>query len=390
MHSFDFHNPVKIVFGQGVLSRLGPETRLHGQRALLVYGGGSVERNGILGQARESLRQAGMETVEFGGVRPNPGLAHLRQGIALARAERVEVIVAVGGGSVIDMAKAVAGGACTDADVWQFFLGRLSFPRALPLLAVSTMPATGSEMNCGLVITNEETGQKLGGFDPALFPKASFCDPAATLSIPPAYLAYAAVDAMSHLMEGYLTRRDGGTDLQDRYAEGILKTLMEAVEQALAEPQALGPRATLMWGACLAWNGLALAGVGAVQFPNHMLEHPLSARHQLAHGAGLALVIPAWLRWATAKDPRPAARFARNVLGIQEAEDTRAAAAGIERLAAWYRKIGAPTSFQDAGVAEPDIDWLVRQSRDIALLWGMGDDYPEETIRAILEGIPRK
>lgn len=391
MHNFEFHNPVRLIFGKNTIPRIGPEAKAYGSRILLVYGGGSIKSNGVYDQVVKSLGQESLTIIEFGGIRSNPTLAELRKGIAIAKSEKIEVIVAVGGGSVIDTAKAIAGGACTDDDVWKFYLGQLHFQRALPLLAVSTMPATGSEMNCGLVLTNEETGQKLGGFDPQLFPKVSICDPTVTFSIPNDYLAYSAVDAMSHLMEGYLTHSlpPEAAILQDHYAEGVLKSIMTAIETALRNPADYESRATLMWGACLAWNGLALAGIGPFQVPNHMIEHPFSARYRIAHGAGLALVIPAWMRYAASKNPVRIARFARNVLGIDEADDHQAAIAGIRKLADWFQSIGAPRSFADGGIAKPDLDALTAQAHDIATLWGMADAYPPAAIRAILNAIPK-
>ena len=208
MQNFTYHNPTKIIFGQRTLDRIGPESAPYGKKALYIYGKGSIKTNGIYGQTVASLKSVGIELVEFGGVKANPVLSHTREGVALAKRENVDMIVAVGGGSVIDEAKAIAAGAVMDADIWEFYARRYNPTGALPLLTVLTMSATGTEMNGGTVITNEEAKEKLGMVDPWLFPKASILDPTTLVTVPADQTAYGAVDAVTHLLESYFTQED--------------------------------------------------------------------------------------------------------------------------------------------------------------------------------------
>jgi len=370
MRPFTFWNPTKIIFGGGTIPQVGEEVRRFGNRVLLVYGQGSVKRIGVYDRVVESLQAAGLEIVEFPGVKPNPILSHARQGIALAKQERVEAIAAVGGGSVIDESKAIAAGAVTDADVWDFYTGK-KVEQALPVVTVLTLPATGTEMNGGTVLTNEETREKIGTTHQPLFPKTSILDPTVTYTIPRDYTAYAAVDSMSHLMEGYFTSSDPWTPIQDRYVEGLVRTIMETAERILADPSDEQGRATMMWAATLAWNRLSAAGVGPTDLPSHMLEHPLSAMYDIAHGAGLAIVMPAWMTFQSRQAPAKIAQFARNVLGADEPDDAAAAERGIALLRAWFDKVGAPTSLSAVNIPLGDIPKIADRTLALAKVWGI-------------------
>ena len=383
MKNFVFHNPTKIIFGEGTLSQIGQEAKAYGNRALLVYGMGSVKRNGAYDQAVASLQEAGVEIVEFPGVRSNPVLSYARQGVALAKAEQVDVVVALGGGSVIDTSKAIAAGAVTDTDILEFFVFTSTVETALPLLTVVTIPAAGSEMNGGMVLTDEETLNKLGTCNYApLYPKVSILDPTVTYTIPASYTAFSGADAMSHLLEGYFTHTDEWSPIQDRYVEGLCKSIMEATEKALADPNDYQGRATLMWAATMAFNDLSSSGIGPFCFPNHMHEHPLSAIYDVAHGAGLSIMMPAWMTYAAAQGNRRIAQFARNVLDIEADDDEAAAREGIAAFKQWLKKIGSTTSFADAGIPESDIDKITERTAFLATLWGM-TDYNEDNISEI-------
>ncbi len=360
MQGFVFHNPTKIVFGNGSSSQLSAHVTALGRKALLVYGQNSIKRSGLYDKIVSQLQEAGIAFVEHGGVKSNPSLTHAREGIAKARAEKVDFVIAVGGGSVIDEAKSIAAGTVAKDDVWRFYLGETKIEKALPLVTVLTLPATGSEMNGNAVITNDETNDKLGLASPYFYPQVSILDPLLTVTVPQRYTAASAVDIVSHLTESYFTNDGGWTPLQEYYVEGMVKTVMAAASRILQNPEDIEARSTLMWSATLGWNGLNVAGVGAFSMPCHALEHPISALYDIAHGAGLAIVTPAWLT-AKAEEKAPKiARFAREIFAVQEENDRQAALAGIASLKNWYREIGAPLSFAEAGIAEPDIEELTR------------------------------
>lgn len=385
MKPFEFNNPTHIVFGNGCIDEIGEKSGLTGKRILLVYGRNSIKQNGTYDRIIKSFNDAGIsEIMEHPGVQSNPQLSHLKQGIERAKTEKVDAIVAVGGGSVIDTAKGIAAGALYDGDIWGLYTGTFAPEKALPLIAVPTIPATGSEMNSGTVITHDETREKFGAFSPFLFPKIAFMDPELTHSIPADYTAYGAVDAISHLIEGYFTGEDEWSPIQDRYVEGLVKTIIEATDRILENLMDNDARATLMWAATLAWNGLAPSGIGALSFPNHMIEHPMSGRHNIAHGAGLSIVIPAWMRFAANTKPKKFAQFAEQIFGIKAETEKEQAALGIEALQAWFKKINSPTSLQEAGISADSIPQLADDARALGEAWGM-TDYTKESITEILE-----
>lgn len=385
MKDFVFHNPTKIIFGEGTVSQVGSEAAEYGKRALLVYGMGSVKRNGIYDKVVASLTEAGVEIVEFPGVKSNPLLSYARQGVELAKTEKVDMVVAVGGGSVIDTSKSIAAGAVTETDILEFFVFTSTVATALPLLTVLTIPAAGSEMNGGMVLTNDETLDKLGTCNyPPLYPKVSILDPTVTYTIPADYTAFSAADAMSHLLEGYWTNQDEWTPIQDRYVEGMCKSIMEAGEKAIADPDGYQGRATLMWAATMAFNDLSNSGVGPIYFPCHMLEHPLSAIYDIAHGAGLSITMLAWMTYASAQGNPCIANLARNVFDVTEDDDAAAAKEGVERFRRWLKKIGSYTCFADAGIPESDIDKITERTSFLANLWGIAEHgYNAETISEI-------
>lgn len=384
MQNFTFWNPTRIVFGQNTIPQIGKETVAFGLKALLVYGRDSVKRSGVFDQVMKSLTNAGVTVVEFGGVRSNPVLSHLREGVALAKRERVDVVVAVGGGSVIDESKAIAAGARAEHDVWDFFIDQARVKDALPLLTVLTLAATASEMNSGGVVTNEETQQKFNINSPLLFPKVSILDPTVTFTVPADYTAYAGVDAIAHMIEAYFTCQDSAIPLQDRLVAGLASTIMEATEQCLAKPDDYQARANMMWGASLAFNGLTTAGIGPYGFPNHMIEHSLSALYDIAHGAGLSIVIPGWMSYQAKRSPARLSRFARQVFGVEAADDTEAALQGIAALKAWYGRVGSPTSLSAAGIPAADIDKIAANAVMLAKKWRLRD-YTQEVIAEILQ-----
>ncbi len=383
MHKFTFHNPTRIVFGAGVVDGIGAEAVRFGRVALLVTGGGSLRRSGVHERVLRSLAAAGVEVAEFSGVTPNPTLSHLRRGVAAAKAARAEVVVAVGGGSVLDEAKAIAAGAVLGEDVWEFISGRVQLADALPVVTAPTVAAAGSEMNGIFVITNDETRAKNGVGHDLLRPRVSLMDPALTTTLPLDYTALAAVDIVSHATEGYLTQ-SGDLPLQDGLVESLARTVRQTMARLLADPADVDARADMMWASTLAWNGILSAGIDSTAKPCHMLGHPVSAMHDTPHGATLALVTPAWMQDQAERDPRRIAKFGRAVLAVEEEEDRTAALATASALRGWYRKIGAPLTFAEAGIAAPDLDALAERSLAIARAKGSAAGWTAERIKGIL------
>jgi alcohol dehydrogenase YqhD (iron-dependent ADH family) len=384
MQNFVFHNPTKILFGKNTIPAIGPETVAFGKKVLLVYGAGSIKKNGIYQQVIQSLHGAGAEIVEHPGVQSNPLLSHVRAGIGLARAHHCHVVCAVGGGSVIDEAKAICAGALVEHDVWKFFTGKKSITSSLPLTTVLTLAASGSEMNSGMVVTNEETSQKFGFANRHLFPKTSILDPEATCSVPADYTAYGAVDAIAHVLEFYFTTADPSTPVQDRFMEGLIINAMESCDRVLADLRDYQGRADLMWTATLALNGLTGAGLGKVGFPMHMIEHSLSALYNVPHGAGLSAVIPGWMRHQCRITPARFAQFAERVFDCRNSTVKERADRGIETLRDWFDKVRSPTSLQALQIPKQDIPRIAENALALAKVWRM-PDYDSKRIQAILE-----
>lgn len=384
MQNFFFHNPTKIIFGKNTINQIGAETASYGKKALLVYGRNSIKKNGIYEKVTTSLRTSGIEIVEHGGVQSNPVLSHIRQGIKLAKREAIDVIVAVGGGSVIDSAKGIGAGAAVEHDVWQFFKGKKGISNTLPLTCVLTLAAAGSEMNGGMVITNEENKQKIGIGNKLLHPKISILDPTATFSVPAAYTAYGAADAIAHLLEFYFTTEDPHTPVQDRLMEGLTINIMESCEKVLTAPNDYHGRADLMWCSTLALNGLTAAGLGKVGFPMHMIEHSLSALYDVPHGAGLSVVMPGWMTYQAEQNPSKFAQFAERVLDIKKGSVEDKAMRGISLLKEWFIKISCPESLKDLSIPEGDISRIAANALAQAKIWRL-KEYPQEKIETILK-----
>jgi alcohol dehydrogenase YqhD (iron-dependent ADH family) len=384
MKNFVFHNPTKILFGKDTIPSIGSETATLGKKALMVYGQGSIRKKGIYDQVTKSLHEAGVTIIEHGGVQSNPVLSHVHQGIALAKENKVDVIVAVGGGSVIDSAKAISAGALVDHDVWKFFTGRKSVKDSLPLTCVLTLAASGSEMNSSMVITNEATKQKFGFANKHLYPKVSILDPTATFSVSPEYTAYGAVDAIAHVLEYYFTNLEPYTPVQDHFMEGLVISCMDSCNRVLQNLEDYDARADLMWAATLALNGLTGAGLGKVGFPMHMIEHSLSALYNVAHGAGLSVVIPGWMAYHAKHTPDKLAQFGERVFGITSGSMGKKAAEGIQALLTWFKKVKTPTSLTALHIPVQDIPMIAENAVALAQVWGMRD-YPQEKIEDILK-----
>lgn len=383
MQDFVFQNPTRVIFGPGAITELGAQTAPFGQRVLLVHGLHSIHRHGLFPVVHESLGRAGLTVFIHGGVRPNPEIRQVRQGIELARKEKVDVVVAVGGGSVMDTAKAIAAGAPVGHDAWLFFRGKKSIRSALPLVCAPTIAGSGSETNSGMVLSNAGTRQKIGIGNRHLFPKTAILDPDLTITVPSGATTLGAVDAISHLLEFYLNRQEDFTPLQDNYSEGLMRTLMENCQALHTNPADSCARGSLLWASALALGGLSTAGLGRVDFPLHMIEHSLSALYDIPHGAGLAAILPGALTFQARNAPARHARFAARVLGLDEGDQRNLAARGIHCFAQWLHNTGAPTSLADLSIPAEDIPIIAANTREQARLWRL-HQYPPEIVEAIL------
>lgn len=364
MIDFVFQNPTKILFGKNALNGLHDEAVRWSERVLLVYGGGSIKRTGVYDQVMAQL--AGLQVWELGGVQPNPRLSLVREGIALCREQGIQLVLAVGGGSAIDTAKAIANGVCYDGDVWDLFDGKGKNTEVLPLGTVVTIPAAGSEMSDSCVITREEDLCKRGRNTPLNFPKFSILNPEFTYTLPPFQTACGVVDIMAHMMERYFTRVTH-VELIDRMTEGALKTVVNNAPIVMQDPENYDARAEIMWAGCLAHNTLLQTGrVG--DWASHKLEHELSALYDIAHGAGLAIVFPAWMKYALAHGGEAKlAQFGRRVFDVPDSGDDAAdAAEGIRRLEAFYRSLGLTTTLTENGIGDTDFGRMAERAAAMA------------------------
>jgi hypothetical protein len=389
MNPFVFQNPTRIEFGPGVSSRVGEACRALGRRALLVAGQGSARRSGLLDQVEAQLAAAGVEAILHEGVRPNPVLFHVRAGIELARRRQVDLVLAVGGGSVVDSAKAIAAGALAEHDVWDFFSGAATVQAALPLVAVLTLAATGSEMNGGAVVTREETREKTFFSSLHTHPRVSLLDPALTLTLPWEQTANGLSDAFAHVMEPYANTPVARPIVQLELKEALIRCLVDCGARLRRDPLDLEARGDFMWTATMALNGVTSAGMGPAPFPVHLIEHAVSAITDLAHGAGLSALFPGWLRWrleqpAAAPLAARLARLGERVFGLPASATIQSGAqACIGAIEAWYREIGSPTRLGEAGVGPERHDEIAANVARQARAWGM-DDYHEAAVKEIL------
>ncbi|MBQ5939007.1 iron-containing alcohol dehydrogenase [Massilia sp. AB1] len=353
MHNFDFHNPTRVLFGQGqiaTLSTLVPE----GARVLMLYGGGSIRTNGVYDEVMAAL--AGHTLLEFGGIEPNPTYETLMRAIELVRAERIDFLLAVGGGSVIDGTKFIAAGSLLEEDPWTaiFEQRAASVQSALPFGAVLTLPATGSEMNSASVVTRKATQEKRAFASRHVFPRFAVLDPTKTYTLPARQVGNGVVDAFIHVMEQYLTH-PVDAKVQDRFAEGLLLTLIEDGPKALSEPENYDVRANLMWTATLALNGLI--GVGVPQdWSTHMIGHELTALYNLDHAQTLAVVLPAMLRVRREVKRAKLLQYAARVWNLLEGDEDARIDAAIERTEAFFNSVGVPTRLSGYGLGKEHVE----------------------------------
>ena len=360
MNNFVFYSPTEFVFGKDTEGQVGELSQKYGARkVMIVYGGGSAQRSGLLDRVKASLDKAGLSWCELGGVQPNPTDGTVYQGIELAKKENIDLLLAVGGGSVIDTAKAIAAGVPYSGDFWDFFEGKAKVEAALKVAVVLTIPAAGSEGSGNAVITKEATLQKLGIKVPGLLrPVFSIMNPELTYTLPPFQTACGAADMMAHIMERYFSNTPD-VELTDRISEGVLKAIIEEAPKAMKNPQDYGARANLMWAGMVAHNDTC--GVGREEdWSSHALEHEVSAVYGVAHGAGLSVIFPAWLTWMTTHNLPKLVQFAVRVWDVPaEGNPEAVALEGIRRLRRFFSSLELPITFRELGIPEPDIDLLV-------------------------------
>lgn len=351
MSEFVYNIPTKVCFGKGQISNLPDIINQYGKRVLIVYGGGSIKRNGIYDTVIKMLDDAGIYHNELSGVEPNPRLTTVKKGIELCRNDNIDLLLPIGGGSTIDCSKAIAAGYYYDGDPWDFFEGKANIGQTLPIVVILTIAATGSEMDGCAVISNMDTNEKKEVLVPQLYPKASILDPTYTMSVPRYQTAAGSADIMSHVFEEYF---DGSVHfyMLDRMMEGLLKTVTHYGPIACEHPDNYEARENLMWAAGWAINGFIGAG-GNSRWPCHAMEHQLSAFYDVTHGHGLAVIIPVWMRYILCdKTVERFANYGRNVFGIINDDPYKTANEAIDKTEEIFKQMGLKLSLRDLGITD--------------------------------------
>lgn len=361
MENFTYCTPTKYVFGRDAESHAAEELKnINVGRVLVVYGGGSVIRSGLLARVISVLDNVGIFHRELGGIQPNPTDPKVREGIGMCRRDKIEGLLAVGGGSVIDTAKAIAAGVPYDGDFWDFWAGKSVITEALPVGVILTIPAAGSEGSGNSVITLLDGLHKISlRTDYWLRPKFALLNPELTFTLPPEQTAAGIADMMAHIFERYFSPT-ADVEITDRVSEGVLKAIIEEAPKVMADPCDYQARANIMWSGTLAHNGIC--GTGRKEdWASHAMEHEISAVYGVTHGAGLAVVMPAFMTFMAAHAPAKGAQLARRVFDVVEPDDRKAALEGIERLKAFFASLGLPLTFSQLGIENPDVELLVRK-----------------------------
>lgn len=385
MNNFIYNIPVKVYFGENQLGNLGAELSKYGKKVLLVYGGGSIKKIGLYDQIVTEIKNAGLELFELSGIAPNPRIDSVREGAKICREQGIDVVLAAGGGSTIDASKFICAGSCVDHDPWEFFSRRAPITKALPLVTILTLAATGSEMDCGGVISNMETKDKLARMAPVMLPKASFLDPSMTYSVSAYQTACGSVDIMSHIMEVYFNMQ---TDLYmlDCCMEGMLKTVIKYAPIAIAEPDNYEARANLMWTSSWAINGFADGGKRQA-WSCHPIEHELSAIYDITHGLGLAILTPRWLKYCLDETTvSKYVQFGVNVFGIDKAKEpmeiAKESIALLEKF--FFETLGLKSSLSEIGIGKEHFAEMAQKACGGKVLHGF-KHLNQQDIENILE-----
>lgn len=377
MDNFIFQNPTKLIFGKGMIARLAQEIPAD-KRILVTFGGGSVKQNGVYEQVREALK--GYEFIEFWGIESNPKIETLREAIRLGKENQVDFLLAVGGGSVIDGTKLIAAGLLYEGDAWDLVLKGKS-DKALPLATVLTLPATGSEMNSGAVISRTETAEKYPFY--SQYPLFSILDPTVTFTLPPYQVACGIADTFVHVMEQYMTT-PGQSLLMDRWAEGILHTLTEIAPAILRKQDDYDLMSEFMLCATMGLNGFIAMGVRQ-DWATHMIGHELTALHGLTHGATLAIVMPGLLRTLRQKKSAKLLQYGERIWGITQGTEQERVEMAIRKTEAFFKELGLPTRLGDAGIGEETISEIEKRFNERKAGYGEDEDVTGTVARQILE-----
>lgn len=381
MDNFSYQSPTRYVFGKGVENQTGKLVNEIGcKKVMLVYGRGSAVKSGLIDRVKASLADAGIKFTELSGICPNPTDDKVREGIDICRAENVDGLLAVGGGSVIDTAKAIAAGTLYNGDFWDFYCGKAIVKDALPIGVVLTIPAAGSEGSGNSVITNSALKQKISiRTDYALRPKFAVMNPELTLTLPMSQTAAGIADMMAHIVERYFSPTEG-VETTDRLCEGLLKAIITEGRTLVENPDNYDARANIMWSGTLAHNGICGCG-RREEWSAHGLEHVLSALYDVTHGAGLAVAFPAWMTYMTEKNPSKIAQFGRRVFDVDIENDREAALEGIKRLREFFKYLSLPLTLGDLGITDPDFGKFTSDfHRDKGTPWGNYYPlYPSDT-----------
>ncbi len=355
-HNFEFYAPTKVIFGKDTEKQVGQQVKLYGaSHVLIVYGGGSIIRSGLLDKVKESLQNEAIAFTELGGVVPNPHLDKVYEGIRIGKGKKTDFLLAVGGGSVIDTAKAIAYGlAEPDKDVWELYEHARTAKKCLPIACVLTIAAAGSETSKSSVITDEKNGLKRSYGSNLARPVFAIMNPQYTMTLPDYQTESGCVDIMMHTMERYFTN-GGNMEITDSLAEGLLRTVMKNAILLHTDPQNYEARAEVMWAGSLSHNDLTGCGNDGGDFMSHKLEHEMGGMFDVTHGAGLAAVWPSWARYVKSDCLHRFVRYARNVMGVQlEGTDEEIAEAGIRAMEDFYHQIGMPTNMKELGIEPTD------------------------------------
>lgn len=371
MNSFVYDIPVKVYFGENQLCNLGEELKKYGKRVLLTYGGGSIKKIGLYDKIVEEIKNAGLELFELSGIEPNPRIESVRKGADICKEENIDVLLAVGGGSTLDATKFMAAGACVDHDPWDFLSKCAPIEKALPIITVLTLSATGSEMDCGGVISNLETQDKIGRMAAPMLPKVSFLDPTLTYSVNSYQTACGAVDMMSHILEVYFNMNED-LYMLDCFMEGMMKTIIKYAPIAMKEPNNYEARANLMWTSSWAINGFARGGKQQA-WSCHPMEHELSAIYDITHGLGLAILTPRWMEYCL--DESTASKyyqFGVNVFGIDSSlSEMEVAKKSIEALSNFFfNTLGLKSTFKEIGIDDKNFEIMAKKSCNNGILEG--------------------
>ncbi|MEK4512346.1 iron-containing alcohol dehydrogenase [Paenibacillus sp. FSL K6-2524] len=381
MNNFEYFNPTKLIFGKGKLEALKKEVPHYGSKVLLVYGGGSIKRSGLYDKVISILQELGTEVTELSGVEPNPRLSTVHKGVELCKSKGLELVLAVGGGSVLDCSKAIAVGAKYDGDMWDFAERKAIPQNALPLGTVLTMAATGSEMNGNSVISNEATEEKLGWGSILAYPAFSILDPEHTFSLPKDQTVYGMVDIMSHVFEHYF-HKESNTLVQDEFCEAILRTVIETAPKLIADLENYEYRETILLSGTFALNGMLNMGLSG-DWATHNIEHAVSAVYDIPHGGGLAILFPNWMRHNLHHDVARFKRLAINVFGVETngKTDQEIAEEGIAALRAFWDSIGAPSRLADYEIDDSKLEAMA----DKAVRFGPFGNFAKLNKQDVLE-----